>query len=81
MTTRNPRATSVSDSEISGVNRTEFRLQTGHFSGLKPYITSSTLNRTIKEYQIKLNGYTPETTTLWATRPEYNGLHPKNKQF
>jgi len=46
-----------------------------------PYITSSALNRSIEGYQIHLNGYTPETTTLWATRPEYKGLHPKNKQF
>jgi len=39
------------------------------------------LNRSIKGYQIKLNGYTPKITTLRVTRPEYKGLHPKNKQF
>jgi len=54
-------------------------LQTGHFPGLKPYIKSLALNRSTKGYQIKLNGYTPEITTLRATRPEYKGLHPKNK--
>jgi len=64
---------SGSDSEISRVKRTEFRLQTGHFPGLKPYITSSALNRSIKGYQIKVSGDTPELTTLRATRPEHKG--------
>ena len=77
----NPRATSVNDSEISGAKRTEFCLQTSQFTGLKPYITSSALNRSIKGHQTKLNGYTPEITTLRAARPKYKGLHPKNKQF
>ena len=77
----NPRTTSVNDSEISGAKRTEFRLQTGQFPGLKPYITSSASNRSIKGYQIKLNDYTPESTTLRATRPEYKGLHAKNRQL
>jgi len=66
---------------MSGAKRIEFRLQIGHFSGLKPYITSPALNKSIKGYQIKLNGYTPEIKTLRATRPEYKGLHRKNKQF
>jgi len=66
---------------MSGVKRTEFRLQINHFLGLKPYITSPALNRSIKGYQINLNGYTPEIKTLQATRPEYKGIHPKNKQF
>ena len=44
-------------------------------------ITSSASKRSIKGYQIKFNGYTPEITTLWAIHPEYRGLHPKNKQF
>jgi len=72
---------SVNDSEIYGAKRTEFCLQTGQFPGLKPYITSSVLNRSIKGYQIKLNSSTPESTTLRATRSEYKGLHLKNKQF
>ena len=64
-----------------GAKRTEFRLQTDHFLGLKPYITSPALTTSTKEYKIKLNGYTPETTTLRATSPEYKSLHLKNKQF
>ena len=73
----NPRAMSVSDSKISGAKRIEFRLQTGYFPGLKPYITSPALNRSTKGYQIKFNGYTSEITTLRAIRPEYKGLHSK----
>jgi len=50
------------------VKQTVFRLKTNHFPGSKPYIKSPTLNRSVKGYQIKHNGYTPETTTLRATR-------------
>ena len=55
---------------IRGAKRTKFSLKTYHFPRLKPYIKIPEMHKSIKEQQ-KLNGYTPESTTLRATRPAY----------
>jgi len=53
-----------------GVKRIEFPLKTGHFPGLKLYISIPVLTIGTEGGQSKLNGYTPEITSLRATHPE-----------
>ena len=53
-----------------GMKQTEFPLKTGHFPGLKSYISIPALTIGTEGGQSELNGYTPEITSLRATRPE-----------